>query len=262
MKAFVHGRAVLLLVLFALAGAWPMIAWAMKPDPHAAPTAPAHGAPAAPHGASDPHAATNGSGPAPHGDEHAGDEHGHWPPPGINWTNFSDKDRPPFAAMLVNFALLVGLYYTLGKKPIAEALLSRRAAVAKEIEEAQRMKREAEKRAEQYQEKLGNLEEELVTAKAALVEAGKGEKERIVREAEEKAARMQKDAEFLVEQEMRQMQQDLWREAVEKATATAEDLLRKRVTDADQERLAEEYLSELGRRPLAPSASGVKAGAS
>ena len=81
-------------------------------------------------------------------------------------------------------------------------------------------------------------------------------------DAEEKAARMQKDAEFLVEQETRQMQQDLWREAVEKATATAEDLLRKRVTDADQERLAEEYLSELGRRPLAPSASGAKAGTS
>ncbi len=261
MRPFSRPRAVLLLVLFALAGAWPMIAWAMKPDPHApAHGAPAHGPAAPAHGpAADPHAAP---GAAPHGDDHAaGGEHAHWPPPGINWTDFGDKDRPPFAAMLVNFVLLAGLYYTLGKKPIAEALVARRTAVAKEIEEAQRMKREAEKRAEQYQDKLGRLEEELVTARAALVEAGKGEKERIVRDAEEKAARMQKDAEFLVEQEMRQMQQDLWREQVERATATAEDLLRKRVTDADQERLAEEYLSELAKRPSG-TAMTAKGGAS
>ena len=39
---------------------------------------------------------------------------------------------------------------------------------------------------------------------------------RIVREAEEKAARMAKDAEFLVEQELKQMRGDLQREAVER----------------------------------------------
>src|SRR5258706_55753 len=164
------------------------------PDTHG----PAKRGAGAPGHGPDRHAPAHGADPS--GDHAEG--HGHWPPPGINWRDQNDKPRPPFIAMLVNFAILAGGFYVLGKKPVAAALKERRASVAKEIEEAQRMKREAEKRAEQYQAKLGRLEEELATAKAALVEAGKGEKERIVREAEEKAARMQKDAEFLIEQEV------------------------------------------------------------
>jgi F-type H+-transporting ATPase subunit b len=153
----------------------------------------------------------------------------------------------------------------MGRKPIAEGLKNRRAAVAKEIEEAQRMRAEAEERAKVYQAKLDKLEEELATARAALVEAGKGEKERIIREAEEKAARLQKDAEFLVEQEMKQLRHDLLRETVEMAVSTAEELLKKRITPADQERLAEDYLADLGAQhkagaSLAPPAP--KGGAS
>jgi F0F1-type ATP synthase membrane subunit b/b' len=194
--------------------------------------------------------------------EHASGEnaghHGHWPPPGINWTDFSDPlHRPPFVAMLINFAILAGLYYFLGRKPIAQALKTRRAAVAKEIEEAQRMKAEAEARAKQYQAKLGRLEEELTTAKQALIEAGRGERDRIVKDAEEKAARMQKDATFRIEQEMRQIRQELWRDTVEIAVTAAEDLLKKRITPADQERLAEDYLAELaGESGGKPGGSG------
>src|SRR5262245_36682847 len=100
------------------------------------------------------------------------------------------------------------------------------------------MKEEAEERARMYQAQLERLEEDQNLAVRALVEAGEGERERIVREAEEKAARMQKDAQFLIEQEMKQIRHDLTREAVEAAVRAAEELLRKRVTAADQERLA------------------------
>lgn len=198
-----------------------------------------------------------------HGSEH-GAEHGHWPPPGINWVDFSDPlHRPPFVAMLINFAILAGLYYFLGRKPIAQALKTRRAAVAKEIEEAQRMKAEAEARAKMYQAKLGRLEEELTMAKQALVEAGRGERDRIVRDAEEKAARMEKDATFRIEQEMRQIRQELWRDTVEVAVTAAEDLLKKRITPADQERLAEDYLAELaGESGGKPGGAGGAGGAS
>ena len=174
---------------------------------------------------------------------------------GINWIDLHDPpystphatygSRPAYGAMVLNFVLLAALYYFLGRKPIAEALVKRRAAVAKEIEEAQRMKTEAEARAKQYQAKLGRLEEELAMAKQALVDAGRGERDRIVRDAEEKASRMQKDATFRIEQEMRQIRQELWRDTVEVAVTAAEDLLKKRITPADQERLAEDYLAEL-----------------
>jgi F0F1-type ATP synthase membrane subunit b/b' len=169
-------------------------------------------------------------------------------PGAINWFDFGNKEQPPYAAMLINFGLLAFVYYRFGKKPVAEALKKHRASVEKEIEEAQRIKREAEARAKTYQAKLKDLEIELGQTKLALVEAGKGDRARIVKEAEEKAVLMQKDAAFLLEQETRQMRNDLQREAVLAALAAAEEILKKKVSQADQERLAEEFLTKLGEK--------------
>jgi F-type H+-transporting ATPase subunit b len=143
-------------------------------------------------------------------------------------------------------------YYALGKKPIAAALQGRRDSIAKEIEEAQRMKQEAEGRAKTYQAKLEKLEDEMRTAREGLVRAAEAERDRIVSDAEAKADRMRKDAEFLVAQELKQIRQDLLRDTVEAAVLAAEELLTSRVTAADQERLAEDYLTDLGakRGPL------------
>lgn len=215
-----------------------------EPPPHGG-SLPEHGAPVGEHGAP-----TEGTPAGAHGGGH--DEHAL---KSINWADFSNSEQKPYAIMLFNFAILVGLYYALGKKPITEALKLRRTVVAKEIEEAQRMKREAEARAKQYQAKLATLSEELEATKQALVEAGKGERDRIIKEAQEKAERMVRDATFLLEQEVKQMRQDLVRETVEVAMTAAEELLKKRMTPADHERLADEYLSELiakSPRSLAP----------
>lgn len=66
---------------------------------------------------------------------------------------------------------------------------------------------------------------------------------------------MERDATSLLEQEARQIRTDLVRETVELAIAAAEDLLKKRVTQADQERLAEDYLASFSKRgaPSGPS---------
>jgi F-type H+-transporting ATPase subunit b len=172
----------------------------------------------------------------------------------MNWTEFGGR-TPPYVAMLINFAVLAAAYYLLGKKGVTDGLQSRRDHIAKDIEEAQRMKHEAEERAKVYQEKLATLEAEMRTARDSLLRAGEAEQERIVKEAEAKAERMRKDAEFLVEQELKQIRQDLWRDTVEAAVLAAEDLLKKRVTAADQERLAEDYLADLGGKKDAPAAA-------
>jgi F-type H+-transporting ATPase subunit b len=175
-------------------------------------------------------------------------------PGAINWYDFSNKEQPPYAALLINFGLLAFGYYYFGKRPLGQALRNQRDSIAKQIEEAQRMKHEAEERAKQYQAKLRDLEVELASTRRALEEAGKGERDHIVREAEEKAVRMQRDAAFLLDQETKQVRLDLQREAVEAALLAAEELLRKRVTSADQERLAEEFLNSLVERGPAVSA--------
>ena len=162
--------------------------------------------------------------------------------------------------MLLNFALLMAMYYALGKKPVAEALKNRRAGIAKEIEEAARMRDEAEARAAKYQDKLKHLESELKEARETLKAAGEADRDRIVREAEEKATRMERDAKFLVEQETKQMSVELTRAAVEMAMTAAEEILRKRITPADQERLAEDYLSQISKRPSGAQPSMLPTG--
>jgi F-type H+-transporting ATPase subunit b len=205
-----------------LVTSWSVYSWAQEKSAHPAPPTGQKAAEEKPAG--------EGEGPAP-----------------FNWTVFGGE-TPPYIAMLINFGILAAGYYFLGRKPIAEGLQARRDTISKEIEEAQRMKREAEERAKTYQHKLERLEVELHDARESLVRAGEAESERIVREAEGKADRMRKDAEFLVEQELKQIRGELWRETVEAAVLAAEDLLKKRVTPADQERLAEEYLADLGGR--------------
>ena len=75
----------------------------------------------------------------------------------------------------------------------------------------------------------------------ALAEEG----DRIVAEAEEKAARMRKDTSFLIEQQIKQLRKDLTRQAASAAVVAAEELLQKSTTESDQDQLAESYLNRL-----------------
>ncbi len=172
-------------------------------------------------------------------------------PAPMNWTQFG-VETPPYIAMLINFGILIGGYYLLGKKPIASGLQHRRDTIAKDIDEAQRMKEEAEARAKTYQAKLDRVEEEARMAREDLLRTGEAERERLVRDAQAKAERMRRDAEFLVQQELKQIRLDLMRDTVKAAVTAAAELLAARVTSEDQERLAEAYLDELaGSTPAA-----------
>jgi len=182
---------------------------------------------------------------APPPPSHEAAEHEEEGPKPVNWTDFGNKEQPPYLAALLNFAVLAIIYVGFGRKPIAAALKARREEVSKQIEDAQKIKHEAEARSAQYASKLKDLDTELTTTKQTLAAAGAGEKARIVREAEEKAVRMEKDAQFLLEQERKQLQLDLQREAVQAGLLAAEQVLRTKLTMADQERVAEEFLATL-----------------
>lgn len=205
---------------------------------------------AAPHAAQAPTGTEHAD---PHGakaEGHAAEGHGggHHETPAINWADFGNKEQLPYAAAAINFILLLAIYINFGKKPVSDALKKRKADIAHDIEEAARVKREAEERAKKYQADLANLDQDLEVARQALVEAGKKERERIVAEAKERAARMKRDADTLLVQEAKQKNQDLTIEAIERATSTAEQLLKTKLTQEDHLRLAEDFLAELGAR--------------
>src|SRR5262249_34414750 len=63
--------------------------------------------------------------------------------------------------------------------------------------------------------------------------------------AEERRARMRRDAEFRVEQERKAVRDALLREAVVAATAAAEALIQKQMSRSDQDRMAADYLASV-----------------
>ena len=222
---------------------------------------PPTGGAVAPPGHGDPHGSAPAA-PGEHGSETGGDHAtagGHHGPEAINWTNIWDTKRPAIIGLVINFGVLMTIYYMLGKKPIAAALKQRRVTIGKDIEEAQSLLDEAKQRAKKYQAGLKNADVDAATAKAALIAAGKGEVERLLLEAQERADRMKRDAERLVEQEAKQVHQDLLKETVELAVQEASQLLAKSVSADDHARLAQDLLSELASRPGAVKA-GTAAG--
>jgi len=150
-----------------------------------------------------------------------------------------------FQGTLLNFFVLVGLIAWVIRKKGNPALAARRAEVEKELAEAQRLRAEAEKRHMETATRLEKLDEEMVEIRGDMIKAGEAERDRIVEQAEEKAARLRKDASFLIEQQIKQLRKELTQEAASAAVVAAQELLQERTTDADQDQLAEAYLNRL-----------------
>ncbi len=202
-----------------------------------------------------------------HGGAHEAHEHA---PADINWANFGVPKQTPYLANVINFAILIWVFVRFGKAPIAKALQERRERIKREIDDAQRIQKEAQARAKKYQKKLANIDSDKKEIEKEILEAGATEKQRIVREAEEKAARMERDAKALLESEIAGIRQELVHETVNLSVEAAEELLRARITAADHERLAEDFLQDLAARnaknkavaapPAGPRGSGGTGG--
>jgi F-type H+-transporting ATPase subunit b len=150
-----------------------------------------------------------------------------------------------FWGSIVNFTLLLVVLVYLGKKPLSGYLSNRRKTVEEGLAEAARLKEQAEKKYAEYSSRLEKLDKELDTIRAEMIKAGEAERDRIVAEAEEKAARVRRETEFVIEQQMKQLKTDLTREAVAAAVTAASEVLREQTGAADQERLAQTYLERL-----------------
>jgi F0F1-type ATP synthase membrane subunit b/b' len=154
-------------------------------------------------------------------------------------------DTTAITASLVNFVLLIVLFTYLFKDKLSAFLIERRATVERELQEAARLKAEAEVKRKEYTERLAKLDQELATIKEEMIAAGKKERDRIIADAEHKASLMRKDAEFIIEQQAKQLRADLARDAADAAVQGAEQLLLRATTTYDQQRLAQEYLAAL-----------------
>jgi len=209
-------------------------------DPHAAPGSAAGHAPAAEgHGAA-------------HGEDHGPGE--------INWFYGLAYEKegaepsllvrpkgmqPPLGALLLNTGILFYLLWRFGRRPVSDALKKRRTAIMHGIEDAARMRDDAEERLAEYEDKLEHLDDEIERFKREMREASEAERTRVLAEAKERRVRMERDAHLLIEQELKTAHQELVREAVASALHKATERLARGLTAADQQRMADEYLAAI-----------------
>lgn len=174
------------------------------------------------------------------GAEHAeaAGEHGehHSPAP---WENLA------FWAQLGTFLVLLDLAASKVRPGIATFMVSRKNEISKNLDEARELRAKAEAAYNEYSSRLAKLDHEIQTLKTEMVRAGEAERDRIVAEAEGKATRMRRDAQFIIEQQVKQLRIDVKREVAIHAIDAAEKALRGQLTEADQKRLAEEFLKRL-----------------
>ncbi len=178
-----------------------------------------------------------------------------------NPTNPCDEknQQSPLFASILNLAVLGYIVYHFGRKPISEALVKRKQDIMSEIETAARLEREAQGRLDDLEGKFDQIHETLKVLKIEYAAQAEVEKKHIVAEAEERRARMRRDAEFRVEQELRAARITLMQQAVSDATSAAEEIIRKRTAQADIDRMSEEYLASL-RSAIAHGAVNAQLG--
>jgi len=209
-----------------------------------------------------PEAEASGQAPDGHGEgEHADAHDGGHGPGEINWAYgfLGEKEGvepsllwrpkgmpPPFGAMLLNTAILFYILGRFGGPKISEALRRRKSLIMQGMDEAAKMKDDAAKRLAEYEEKLARVDEDIERVKKDMREAGEAERVRMLNEAKDRRARMERDAKILIELELKAAHEELLRETVASAVRSAEDRLSKQVTVADQQRIAEHYLKSIG----------------
>jgi len=174
------------------------------------------------------------------GEEHAA-EHEHGGP-----VHFSDiVHNTEFWGACINFTLLLVVLRKLGKKPLADFLTQRRREMEQSMAEAAAMKAKAEARYKEYTQRIAQLDQELAKLETDIARGAEEDKQRIIADAQDAAARLKRDTESLIERYAKALSTEVRQELVAAAVAAAENVLRQAVNADDQQKLAERYRAEV-----------------
>lgn len=142
----------------------------------------------------------------------------------------------------LNLALLLGVLFYFGRKPISEFFSSRRSAIHSELSEAADLLAAAEQRNSELQRRLVDLGSEIEEIREESGRRAEEEAERILADAQATAERIRSDAQAGVAQELRRAQSELRDEAADLALEIATRKLSEQVGEADRERLVDEFI--------------------
>lgn len=150
---------------------------------------------------------------------------------------------------VINFVIFVGVLFFVLRKPVREFWAGRSHGIRFEIEESEKLKRQAGKRHEELQKRFSRIEAEAKGLIQSLELEGEMEKKRLIEESERLSRRLLEEGERIAAQEVRKAVEILKTQTVALSIEMAERLVKERVDENDQRRLSEKYLAELERSP-------------
>jgi F-type H+-transporting ATPase subunit b len=143
---------------------------------------------------------------------------------------------------LINFVLLVSLLTFLLRGKLRQALANRAARVKGDIDESNRLRKDAIQRFEELESRLEGFEKELAGMKADAEANALTEQQTIMARAEEDAARIAESAQWSIRDETERARQALRQEVAELSVGLAREKLSANVTEDDQSRLTGDFI--------------------
>jgi F-type H+-transporting ATPase subunit b len=153
----------------------------------------------------------------------------------------------PFLGKIFNFAVLAGVLVYYLRTPTASYLASRKTQVRADLEAAEQLKTTAAAQIAELDARLKALPAEIDALKARGRAEIQGEEQRIRELAAAEKARLLEQAQREIEQQMRVAHRDLVEHAATLAVSAAETRIKQQITDADQARLVDRYLTQVTR---------------
>lgn len=145
----------------------------------------------------------------------------------------------------INFGILVFVFMRYAKTPLIDFLASKREDMVAIFDDLKEEEQEMAKRQEEQSGLLARMDERIEQIREHYRRVGREEKERILGEAREFEAQLADVAEQRALAEFEKGKARFRKEVVEYAVGLAEERIRERMEEEDQERLVQRYIGSL-----------------
>jgi F-type H+-transporting ATPase subunit b len=154
-------------------------------------------------------------------------------------------DGKKLAFQLVNFGALLFILVWFGGPAIRKALQARHQQLKADLAAAAAARAEAEARLGQQEARLAALEQEIEGIRRGVKAEAEAEKARLIAIAEERAKRIREETSFALDQQVKMAEERLRREVALAAVDLAEQMVKKSLGAADQQRLVDTFVAEV-----------------
>jgi F-type H+-transporting ATPase subunit b len=149
----------------------------------------------------------------------------------------------------VNLIILIAVLVYFARKPLRAYFDKRRSDIQGDLQSAADQLATAETTYANWQRRMIDLDGELEEIRATSRQRAEAERERIIEGARATAERIRRDATAAVDLELRRAREILREEATQLAIELAGERLLREVTDADRDRLVDEFIDLIASTP-------------